>query len=231
MTLEIDSPGVQPDRGGAVVARLERLPLTAWQIRTRIVVGAATFFDAFDALSIAFILPAVAPIWKLDTFEIGLLISSGYVGQLIGALGGGYLAERYGRKPVILGSLLLAWPLQSRLRLFAQLQHAGRVAADPGPGARRRSSGGRDVHQRTRSIGDAWPFCPRCSNWCFPSASSLQVSSHPGSFRTFGWPSLFIFGAIPALLCFAMSPFIPESPRWLVTRGRFDEAERTTEPD
>jgi putative MFS transporter len=34
-----------------VIARLERLPSSAWHIKTRIVVGTATFFDAFDALS------------------------------------------------------------------------------------------------------------------------------------------------------------------------------------
>jgi len=40
-----------------VLARIERLPLSSWQIRTRIIVGTATFFDGFDALSIAYVLP------------------------------------------------------------------------------------------------------------------------------------------------------------------------------
>ena len=75
-----------------IVARLERLPLSSWQVKTRIVVGTATFFDAFDALAIAYILPAIIPLWHLAPGDIGWLISTGYVGQLIGALAGGWLA-------------------------------------------------------------------------------------------------------------------------------------------
>ena len=41
-----------------VVARIERLPTSWWHVRTRIIVGVATFFDAFDALAIAAVLPA-----------------------------------------------------------------------------------------------------------------------------------------------------------------------------
>src|SRR5258705_546844 len=46
---------------GEVAARIERLPVTAWQVRARIVIGTATFFDAFDALAIAYILPVIVP--------------------------------------------------------------------------------------------------------------------------------------------------------------------------
>jgi putative MFS transporter len=45
-----------------IVARLERLPPSAWQIKARIIVGVATFFDAFDALAIASVLPVLAPL-------------------------------------------------------------------------------------------------------------------------------------------------------------------------
>jgi MFS transporter, putative metabolite:H+ symporter len=75
-----------------ILARIERLPLSSWQIKTRIVVGTATFFDAFDALSIAYVLPAIGPMWKLTPSAIGWLISAGFFGQLIGALIGGALA-------------------------------------------------------------------------------------------------------------------------------------------
>lgn len=49
-----------------IVARIERLPLSGWHIRTRLVVGIATFFDAFDALSIAYVLPALIRPWGLQ---------------------------------------------------------------------------------------------------------------------------------------------------------------------
>ena len=96
--------------GGArqedILARIERLPLSAWQIRTRIIVGTATFFDAFDALSITYVPPAVVPMWNLTPTAIGWLISAGFLGQLIGALVGGALAERIGRRPVIVAAVL-----------------------------------------------------------------------------------------------------------------------------
>src|ERR1700733_3285390 len=99
---------VKFDGGAAkdILARIERLPVSWWQIRTRIIVGTATFFDAFDALTIAYVLPVIVPLWKLNPGSIGTLISAGYLGQLIGALIGGALAERIGRRPVIVVAVL-----------------------------------------------------------------------------------------------------------------------------
>jgi putative MFS transporter len=121
----------RPQSGGAtpedILARIERLPLSSWQIRTRIIVGTATFFDAFDALAIAYVLPVIVPLWKLAPGQIGTLISAGFVGQLVGALVGGSLAERFGRRPVIVVAVLwfgllslacgFAWSYESLLVL------------------------------------------------------------------------------------------------------------------
>src|SRR5215470_7345534 len=90
---------------GEVAARMERLPVTAWQIRARIIIGTATFFDAFDALSIAYILPVIVPLWKLTPPEVGFLISAGAAGQLVGALVFGWIAERYGRIKALIGAI------------------------------------------------------------------------------------------------------------------------------
>jgi len=54
----------------ANVTRIERLPTSWWQIKARIIVGIATFFDAFDALAIASVLPVIAPLWKLAHTQI-----------------------------------------------------------------------------------------------------------------------------------------------------------------
>src|SRR5258707_10342504 len=80
-----------------IVARLERLPTSWWQVKARIIVGVATFFDAFDALAIASVLPVIAPLWKLTPPQIGLLISAALLGQFPGALALGWLAGRHGR--------------------------------------------------------------------------------------------------------------------------------------
>src|SRR6185437_16100445 len=90
---------------GDIAARIERLPTAWWHIKTRIIVGVATFFDAFDAIAIATVLPVLVPMWKLSPPDIGFMISAGYVGQLIGALLFGWIGERYGRMPAMIGSI------------------------------------------------------------------------------------------------------------------------------
>src|SRR5215475_8619799 len=90
-----------------VVARIERLPTSWWHVRTRIIMGVATFFDAFDELAIAAVLPAIAPMWKLTPPQIGLMISAGFLGQLIGALLFGWIGERYGRMTAMIWSIAL----------------------------------------------------------------------------------------------------------------------------
>jgi len=70
---------------GSIIARLERMPTNAMQVRARILIGLATFFDGFDVIAIATTLPILIQKWQLTPWEIGFLIASGSVGQLFGA--------------------------------------------------------------------------------------------------------------------------------------------------
>ena len=88
-----------------IIARVERLPVSWWHVKTRIIIGVATFFDAFDALAIASVLPAIVPMWKLTPPQIGFLISAGFLGQLLGALFFGWIAEKYGRMTGMIWSI------------------------------------------------------------------------------------------------------------------------------
>src|SRR5947209_3267843 len=91
--------GMRPDsdRASILVARIERLRMSRWHVKARVIMGIATFFDAFDVLAVAYVLPVLAGLWKLTPQQIGLLISMGFVGQIAGALLFGWLAERIGR--------------------------------------------------------------------------------------------------------------------------------------
>ena len=80
-----------------VIARLERIPFSFWHVKMRAIVGIATFFDAFNSVTIAYVLPVLIPLWNIAPTGAGLLISTGYLGQLVGAVLFGILAERIGR--------------------------------------------------------------------------------------------------------------------------------------
>src|SRR5215471_12955572 len=87
----------EQQQAALLVARIERLRVSPWHIRACLIMGTATFFDAFDVLAIAYVLPVLAGTWKLSAQQIGLLISAGFVGQIFGAIFFGALAERAGR--------------------------------------------------------------------------------------------------------------------------------------
>src|SRR4029077_16439548 len=90
-----------------LIPRVESVPFSRWHLRPRLIVGSATFFDAFDALSLAFVLPVLVRLWHITPAEIGWLIAIGYLGQFVGALLFGSLAERYGRIPSVAGATAL----------------------------------------------------------------------------------------------------------------------------
>lgn len=206
-----------------VVSRLERLPLSSWQVKTRVVVGTATFFDAFDALAIAYILPAIIPLWHLAPSDIGWLISAGYVGQLIGAIAGGWLAERYGRRPVIVASILwfglfsiacaFAWNYQSLLilRTFQGLGLGAEV-----PVAATYISELAKARGRGRFV--------LLFEMVFPVGILMAALLGRWIVPNLGWQYMFYVGGLPALLALFMMRQLPESPRWLASRGRMQDA-------
>ncbi len=208
---------------GDILARIERLPLSAWQIRTRIIVGTATFFDAFDALAITYVLPAVVPAWKLTPGEIGWLISAGFLGQLVGAVAGGVLAERFGRRPMIIAATLWfglfsiacgwarSYPSLLALRLVQGLGLGAEV-----PVAATYISELAAARARGRFV--------LLFELVFP-VGLVAVAVMGRSIVPIGWPYLFFLGGLPALLALVMMRGLPESPRWLAARGRLDDAE------
>ena len=214
----------RPAFAGEIAARIERLPLSTWQVKTRIIIGTATFFDAFDALSIAYILPVIVPLWKLTPQEVGVLISAGFFGQLLGALFFGWIAERYGRMPALVTSIAtfgilsfacaFSWDYWSLL-ILRTLQGFGL---------------GGEVPVAATYIGELAKAKGRgrfvlVFELVFPcgilAASVLGLWLVP----SLGWQSLFFVGAIPSVLVLFLQRLLPESPRWLAARGRYAEAD------
>ena len=213
-----------PSAVDRIVARIERLPTSWWQVKARIIVGTATFFDAFDALAIASVLPVVAPLWKLTQPQTGFLISAGFLGQLVGALLFGWLAEHHGRMTAMIWSIAL-FSMMSLVCAFAFDYWSLLVLrAIPGIGL------GGEVPVAAVFISELAKAKGRgrfvlLYELVFPIG--LVAASLVGLWVVprLGWQYMFAIGALPGLLALLLRRLLPESPRWLAVRGRHSEAE------
>ena len=74
-----DAAGTPASRRGAdaqaLLTRMESVPFSLWHMRARVIMGSATFFDAFDALSIAFVLPVLVRLWQITPAQVGWLVA------------------------------------------------------------------------------------------------------------------------------------------------------------
>ncbi len=208
-----------------IAARMERLPLSRWHNKMRLIVGSANFSDAFDALTVAYVLPALIPLWQLRPTEIGALISIGYAGQVIGGLLSGWLADKYGRVPVMVGNIVL-FSLMSFACILAQnyatlftlrfVQGIGLGGEVP--------IANTYVSEFAKSKGRGRFVLMQ--QLMFPIG--LTTVGLVGVFVVplLGWQWLFVLGGLPVLLALPMIRVLPESPRWLASRGRDEEADR-----
>ena len=90
-----------------IAARIERLPFSRWHLKMGAIVSTGSFFDGFDALAIAYVLPALVQHWHMTFATASTLIGAGYGGQLVGSILFGWLGERYGRVPIFRYTLIL----------------------------------------------------------------------------------------------------------------------------
>ncbi|WP_205995572.1 MFS transporter [Pseudolabrys sp. FHR47] len=212
----------------SISARVERLPLSRWHTRMMAIAGLAHFSDAFDSLAIAFVLPILVGLWKIAPAEIGFLISAGYVGQMIGAIGFGWLAERIGRRGALRATVLVisvmslacafSWNYLSFF-VFRTIQGLGLggevpVAATYMNEVSAARFRGRIVIFLQSAFGIGIVITSLVSIWIVPNL---------------GWQWMFIIGALPAILAVWLRWLMPESPRWLASQGRVDEANRVVE--
>lgn len=209
---------------GAVVARLERLPITRWHVRARLIMGTATFFDGYNVLAIAYALPVLIRAFHLTPLAIGPMISASFLGQLIGALVFGWLAERYGRLRIatltiatygLMGfACALAWDAPS-LGIFRFLQGIGLGGEVPIAAAY--------INEFAKAERRGRFFILYELSFSF----GLLLVAILGYFTVpvIGWRALFFFGGIPAVLVVFLRRLLPESPRWLIEHGRAAEAD------
>ncbi len=210
------------------VARLERLPFGRTHLRVGALLGVGTFFDAFDSLIIAVVLTVVLTTFAVDFTNAGILISVAYVGQFIGAIVLGVVAERYGRRlgfVISLGTFGLlslavatAWNFESLL-VLRLLQGIGLGAEVPIAGALF------NEFVRGRSRGRAVMLYESIFSWGILLAPLIGLLFFKLFGEEAGWRLLFLFGALPLVVAVVAYFKLPESPRWLADKGRFQEAD------
>jgi len=217
-------PSALPLTEQTIAARLERLPNSRWHVTVTVILGVAIFFDSFDSLAIAYVLPAIVPAWHIPPSSIGGLISIANFGQALGALTFGWAAERIGRVTTariaiaLFAVMSLACAFTHNyeqlfvLRFFEGIGLGGEI-----PVASTYIS---EILRAERRGGRFLAY-----QMVFPVG--LLASGIVGAFVVprFGWQWMFILGAVPAFVALFLQRYCPESPRWLASKGRLTEAD------
>lgn len=207
-----------------LIARMESVPFSRWHTRCRIVMGSATFFDAFNALSLAFALPVLIRLWHISSAEIGLLISVSYVGQLAGALLFSGMAEKFGRVRSATAAVALMAVMNVGCALAGNFPalFVCRLIQGVGVGGEMPVAA-TYISELSKAHGRGRFFL--LYELIFPVG--LMATGQLGAWLVplLGWQAIFWIGAVPGLLITLLVARLPESPRWLISNGRLTEAD------
>lgn len=203
---------------------LDTLPLNKrhW---TLFAVCASTFaFDALDFQIMALIAPAMAREWGLKPQELGFVLSSTGLGMLVGAYLFGILGDRIGRRT----------GFQITVAIFAVFSGACALAENPTQLAVLRFVTGIGIGGfvpiDTAMMTEYMPARRRgqMMAWFalfFPLGGLLAAFAAYLVVPELGWRALFLVGVIPSIMVLVVRLIIPESPRFLLSRGRLREAQ------
>ncbi|MFT8417990.1 MAG: MFS transporter [Acetobacter sp.] len=209
----------------SIADRLESLPFSGFHYRLLLLGGLGYCFDGLDGAILAFIMPPLQTLWHLSTAQLGLLGSAAFLGYFIGAFLAGILADRYGRRPVMMWALA-CYCVGSFVSAFAQDWHSFilcRIVAGAGTGAESAIIApylSEFVSRRYR--GAFTGALAGFFSFGFLGAAILGYLLVPGSAN--GWRIALVLTSCPVVMLLWWRRALPESPRWLVKTGQADKA-------
>jgi AAHS family 4-hydroxybenzoate transporter-like MFS transporter len=199
---------------------IDRQPVGGFQIGLLLTCAAVLVLDGFDTTAIGFVAPPLANEWGLTKGALGPVFSAGLFGLMIGALVFGPLADRIGRRKIIMFSTL-AFGIGALATAFVQdvntllavrfLTGLGLGGAMPNTIAMTSEFSPR----RRRATMVMIMFCGFSAGAALGGLLAAALIPH------FGWRSVFVVGGVaPLLLVPILALRLPESVRFLALTGR-----------
>ena len=196
----------------------------AFQISTYLLCFACLLMDGFDVQSLGYVAPALSAELHISRVQLGPVLSAAPLGVLIGSILCSMLADKIGRRPVLIGTTLfyalLTW-LTARAYSLEELRIV-RVIGGIGMGA--------IMPNAMALVGEYSPRRSRVTIMMIVS-NGFTAGAALGGFVAawllprFGWRSVFYFGAaVPLVIAVAMIVLLPESLQFLALQGK--KAER-----
>ena len=205
-------------------ARLDRLPISSFHRRILLLIGIGMFFDGFDVYVAATILGATLHSGFSTLAQNAQFVSVTFLGMMLGSFLTGFLGDRYGRRFTYQANLAI-FGLASIASAFAPSMNALillRGLMGLGLGA--------EIVAGFSTMTEFVP--PQARGKWVGALSAFVVISLPITALAstlliphFGWRIMFVLGGLGALVVWYLRKALPESPRWLESIGRSEEAE------
>ncbi|MBL8271597.1 MFS transporter [Steroidobacter sp.] len=218
--VQTTEPGAHTGRPVDVTAVIDAAPLGPAQIGSIVLCGLVAMLDGFDTQSIAFVAPVLANAWQVAPSSFGPIFVAGLVGILCGQFIAGPLADKIGRRKVILGCTLLfailtlATAKATSLNMLLTLRFLtgiGLGGATPNIIALTAEFS----PARLRATAITVMFAG------FPLGAAIGALLSTVLIPAFGWQSVFILGGvIPLILLVVLAVRLPESVQFMVAAGR-----------